>query len=101
MSPLVPTTLDVVLIVVSFGALILALAAFISLLRAATPSGWALLAWTLVVLFVPIVGPATWLVGRRRERAIALEHVRSSSVGFGADAVCRRGRDQQGLPGGR
>nr|WP_232832743.1 PLDc N-terminal domain-containing protein [Curtobacterium sp. YC1] len=55
---------------VSLVALLLALAAFISLIRSASPSGWRLLGWALVVLFVPIIGPAAWFLGRHRERSV-------------------------------
>ncbi|MCC8907451.1 PLD nuclease N-terminal domain-containing protein [Curtobacterium sp. GD1] len=48
----------------------LALAAFISLIRSASSSGWRLLGWTLVVLFVPIIGSATWFLARHRERSV-------------------------------
>ncbi|PYY61305.1 hypothetical protein DEJ17_04030 [Curtobacterium sp. MCSS17_011] len=70
MNPLVPTALDGVLMAVSLLALFLALAAFISLIRARSTSGRRLLGWTLVVLFAPIIGPATWFVARHRERSI-------------------------------
>ncbi|WP_336698615.1 PLDc N-terminal domain-containing protein [Curtobacterium sp. USHLN213] len=71
MNPFVPTVFDGALMALSVVALLLALAAFISLLLATTASGWRLLAWALVILFVPIVGPATWFVARRRERSVA------------------------------
>ena len=70
MNPLVPTALDGVLMAVSLFALFLALAAFISLIRSRSTFGRRLLGWTLVVLFVPIIGPATWFVARHRERSI-------------------------------
>ncbi|WP_186377183.1 PLD nuclease N-terminal domain-containing protein [Curtobacterium pusillum] len=54
---------------VSVVALLLALAAFLSLIRSGSTSGRRLLAWTVVVLFVPIIGPATWFVARHRERS--------------------------------
>ena len=69
MNPLVPTALDGVLMAVSLVALFLALAAFISLMRSGSTSGRHLIAWTLVVLFVPIIGPAMWFIARRRERS--------------------------------
>lgn len=68
MNPLVPTALDGVLMTASLVALLLALAAFISLMRCRSTSDRRLIAWTLVVLFIPIIGPATWFVARRRER---------------------------------
>ncbi|MFS0731656.1 PLD nuclease N-terminal domain-containing protein [Curtobacterium sp. 1P10AnD] len=71
MNPFVPTSLDGALMAVSVGALVLALAAFISLLLSGAAPSWRPLAWALVILFVPIVGPATWFVARRRERSTA------------------------------
>jgi len=71
MNPFVPTAFDGALMTLSVVALLLALVAFICLLLATTASGWRLLAWALVILFVPIVGPAMWFVARRRERSVA------------------------------
>ena len=69
-SPLVPTALDGAAMSVCIFGLLLALAALASLIRAASPKGWHLLAWALVVLFVPFVGPVSWfavrLLGRRQ-----------------------------------
>jgi hypothetical protein len=79
MNPLVPTALDGVLMTVSLVALFLALAAFISLMRSGSTSGRRLIAWTLVVLFIPIIGPATWFVARRRERS-----TEANGDGFGS-----------------
>lgn len=78
-DPLVPTPLDGVLMAVWITALFLAGAAFISLMRRASTSGRRLLAWVIVVLFVPILGPAAWFIARRRGRP-----VRSDSGGFGS-----------------
>jgi hypothetical protein len=97
MNPLVPTPLDGALIVVSLGATTFALVAFISLIRAATPSGRVLLAWAIVVLFVPIIGPAAWLAGRHRERAKARERVRPGSSGQSRCAERRRPLHQRDL----
>ncbi|MCA5923792.1 PLD nuclease N-terminal domain-containing protein [Curtobacterium oceanosedimentum] len=66
MDPLVPTSLDSVLMAVPITALFLAGAAFISLMRRASTSGPRLLAWVVVVLFVPILGPTVWFIARRR-----------------------------------
>ena len=79
MNPLVPTALDGVLMGVSLVALFLALATFISLMRSWSTSGRRLIAWTLVVLFVPIIGPAAWFVARHRERSIE-----ANGDGFGS-----------------
>ncbi|MBT2503783.1 PLDc N-terminal domain-containing protein [Curtobacterium sp. ISL-83] len=70
MNPLVPTALDGVLMTVSVVALLVALAAFLSLIQSSSTSGRRLLAWTVVVLFIPIMGPATWFAARQRERSI-------------------------------
>ena len=70
MNPLVPTALDGALTVVSLVALMLALAAFMSLIRSPSPSGWRLLTWAVVVLIVPFVGPAMWFVARQRDRSV-------------------------------
>lgn len=59
---------------VSLVALFLALAAFVSLIRAASLSGWRLLGWALVVLFVPIIGSAAWFLSRYRERSVEPEN---------------------------
>lgn len=69
-NPLVPTVLDGALTAVALVALLLALAAVISLIRAAPPSGWRLLAWAVVVLIVPVVGPAMWFRARQRARSV-------------------------------
>ncbi|SOC88093.1 Phospholipase_D-nuclease N-terminal [Curtobacterium sp. 314Chir4.1] len=74
MNPLVPSALDGVLTIGSLVALILALVALISVLRATFPSGWRQLAWALVVLVVPYIGPLAWFVARRRERSLELGH---------------------------
>lgn len=65
MSPLVPTALDGAAMSVCIFGLLLALAALASLIRAASPTGWHLLAWALVVLFV---GPVSWFAVRLRGR---------------------------------
>jgi nucleoside permease NupC len=72
MNPLVPSALDGVLMIASLGALILALVALISVLRATFPSGWRQLAWALVVLIVPYFGPLAWFVARLREQSLEL-----------------------------
>lgn len=67
-SPLVPTALDGAAMSVCFFGLLLALAALTSLIRAASLTGRHLLAWALVVLFVPFVGPVSWFAVRLRGR---------------------------------
>ena len=71
MTPLVPTVLDGTLMVVSLVALVLSLSAFLSLARAGALTGRRGLAWTLVILLVPVLGATAWFVARRRERAAA------------------------------
>lgn len=68
MSPLVPTALDGAAMSVCICGLLLALAALASLLSAESATRWHLLAWTLVVLFVPFVGPVSWFTIRLRGR---------------------------------
>lgn len=70
MNPLIPTVLDGVLMAVSTAASLLALAAFVSLVRSPSPAGRRLLVWILVVLFMPILGPIAWFVAQSRERSI-------------------------------
>jgi hypothetical protein len=65
-SPLVPTALDGAAMSVCSLGLLLALAALTSLIRAASLTGRHLLAWALVVLFVPFVGPVSWFCFRLR-----------------------------------
>lgn len=74
MNPLIPTALDGTLMIVSLVALFLTLAAFISLIRSASPSGWWLLAWTLVVLLIPFIGPAAWFTVQHRKQSFELKH---------------------------
>ena len=71
MNPFVPTPLDGALMGVSVGALVLALAAFTSLLLSRAASHRRPHTWALAILFVPIVGPVMWFVARRLERSVA------------------------------
>lgn len=73
MNPLVPTALDGTLEIVSLVALLLAIAAFISLIRTTSPSGRPLFAWALVVLLVPFIGPAAWFTAQHRQRSFGLK----------------------------
>lgn len=68
MNPLVPTVLDGAAMSVCIVGLVLALAALASLIRAASLTGLRFLAWTLVILFVPFVGPVSWFTSRLRGR---------------------------------
>ncbi|MDP4331889.1 PLDc N-terminal domain-containing protein [Curtobacterium sp. A7_M15] len=69
-NPLLPTALDGATMSIAIVGLVLALAALASLLAASSPTGWPVLAWALVVLFVPFVGPVSWFAARRRERLL-------------------------------
>ena len=71
--------LDGVLTAVFIVALILAIAALISLIGSAPPAGWRLFACILVVLCLPIFGPVSWFVARYRERSVD-----SRRSGFGS-----------------
>jgi uncharacterized membrane protein YhaH (DUF805 family) len=73
-NPLVPATYDIVWMIVTAVAFILMIVALVSIARASKRLSSALaLIWTLVVLFVPVVGPVVWLaIGRRA--ADATEH---------------------------
>jgi hypothetical protein len=73
MSPLVPTALDGTLMIASLVALLLTIAAFISLVRTTPPSGLHLLAWSLVVLLVPFFGPAAWFTAQHGKRSFELK----------------------------
>jgi uncharacterized membrane protein YhaH (DUF805 family) len=66
-NPLIPAAYDVVWSVVALLIIVLTIVALVtlSLLAKRLTSAQALV-WTLVVLFVPLVGPAVWLsIGRR------------------------------------
>jgi hypothetical protein len=66
-NPLIPAAYDVVWSVVALLVIVLTIVALVtlSLLAKRLTSAQALV-WTLVVLFVPLVGPAVWLsIGRR------------------------------------
>ncbi len=66
-NPLIPAGYDIAWSVVTIVMVGLAIAALVVLARSAgrltTPQA---LGWTLVILFVPVVGPLAWLtIGRR------------------------------------
>ncbi|WP_214467006.1 PLDc N-terminal domain-containing protein [Microbacterium flavescens] len=66
-NPLIPAAYDVVWSVVALLIIVLTIVALVTLSRLAKrlTSAQALV-WTLVVLFVPLVGPSVWLsIGRR------------------------------------
>ncbi|MDN3478922.1 hypothetical protein [Curtobacterium sp. APC 4022] len=85
MNPLVPTVLAVALTAVALVALLLDLAAVISLIRSAPPSGWRLLAWAVVVLIVrssdlPCGFASDGALGRRSPRGLASGRLRDRSL---------------------
>jgi len=65
-NPLVPSTYDIwwsAAVVVAFVLLVTALISIARSSKSLTPTG--ALLWTLIAIFVPVVGPATWLtIGR-------------------------------------
>lgn len=66
-NPLVPMWYDVIWVVTVAVVLVLILLALISIARAAKSlSPGQALVWTLVALFVPILGPLAWMfIGKR------------------------------------
>lgn len=70
-NPLIPAGYDIAWAVISILALALVVLALLSLARAAKNlTALQGLAWTLIVLFVPIVGPTAWLaIGRQAKKS--------------------------------
>lgn len=66
-NPLIPAAQDAVWVALVVLALAIAVLALVSLARAAKRlTNWQALAWTVIVLSVPALGPLAWLlVGRR------------------------------------
>lgn len=66
-NPLIPTGYDIAWSSVAVLTLGLLIAAMVSLVRAARRlTGTQALLWTVIILFVPVVGPLCWmLIGRR------------------------------------
>lgn len=66
-NPLLPTAYDIVWSGMWIAAVLLMVLALVSLTRHAKRlTGWQALGWTLLTIFVPLVGPLTWLfIGRR------------------------------------
>lgn len=66
-NPLIPAGYDIVWSVVALVAAVLAIVALVSLTRSTKRlTSMQALVWVLVVLLVPVAGPAAWLaVGRR------------------------------------
>ena len=64
-NPLLPTTYDIVWTVVFALGVVLALLALVSIARIAKRlTSTQALIWTLVVIFVPVLGPLAWLAIR-------------------------------------
>lgn len=74
-NPLVPAAYDVAWSAVAFVVLALLVWALVSLARSAKllTSGQALV-WTLVAIFVPVLGPLAWLLIGRPAARTALSH---------------------------
>ncbi len=70
MNPVIPLYADVTFTVVSVLALALVVASIVSIaLNARRLGGAAVVPWLLLVVFVPVVGPAAWwLFGFRQAR---------------------------------
>ena len=66
-NPLLPAAYDLTWSVMVVAVLIFMVIALISIARVAKRiTSWQSLIWTLVVVFVPLVGPLAWLfIGRR------------------------------------
>ena len=66
-NPLVPAAYDVIWSITAVGVLLLMVIALVSISRTAKRiTSWQALIWALVVIFVPLVGPLSWLfIGRR------------------------------------
>ncbi|TQJ30153.1 PLDc N-terminal domain-containing protein [Microbacterium sp. SLBN-146] len=69
-NPLLPAGYDIVWSVVSFAILALVVVALVSISRSAKLlTSTQALTWTLVAIFVPMLGPIAWLaIGRRAAR---------------------------------
>lgn len=74
-NPLIPAGYDIAWSVFAFVVFALMILAVISLARSAKQlTAIATLAWTLVVLFIPVLGPVAWLsIGRRS--TVAQRHI--------------------------
>ena len=70
-NPLIPSGYDMAWSVVAVLMIAVTIAALFTLMRAAAGlSAMQALVWTLVVLFLPVVGSITWLtIGRRAAQA--------------------------------
>ncbi|QPE04020.1 PLDc N-terminal domain-containing protein [Microbacterium schleiferi] len=83
-NPLLPAAYDIAWSAIAAVALALTVVALIALVRSAgrLPAGLLLL-WALLILFVPVVGPALWLTAGRRTNSTTSgnqpERIRSES----------------------
>lgn len=66
-NPLLPAAYDVAWSVTVVGVILLMVIALISIARTTKRiTSWQALIWTLVAIFIPFVGPLSWLfIGRR------------------------------------
>lgn len=78
-NPLIPAWYDIVWSVTAVVVVVLLVVALVSLARAArTLSAGQSLVWTLVAIFVPVLGPLAWLfIGKRSVESAPQGHVRS------------------------
>lgn len=88
-SPLVPAAYDVMWSVLVVGLLGLLAAALWSIHRSRTATAHEQLAWTLVVLLLPVVGPLLWFVARVPRRVVTV-----GEDATGAEWHSRRGQHQ-------
>lgn len=71
-NPLIPAGADILWSVISAIVIALAVTALILLARSAAQLTMTqAVIWTLVILFVPVLGPVAWLAVRRRTQASA------------------------------
>lgn len=68
-NPLLPAGYDIVWSMVMVALLALAVLALVSIGRAREVTGWRTLAWIVVVLALPLVGPVLWFLLGRTSRA--------------------------------
>lgn len=81
-NPLIPAAYDIIWAGVTLLLLVVLVAALVSIARArkGLSAGHAL-AWTAIVIFVPLVGPLAWLfIGRRARTADTLAPAADSAI---------------------
>lgn len=81
-NPLLPTGYDIAWSIVAIAIAVFAVVALVSLARSAKRlTTIQALVWTLLVIFVPLVGAAAWLFVGRRAVAPSRNTMRSTIVG--------------------